>query len=120
MNSLLLGTAISALLSTLSFLVVVFRVSPITSAQYALPSFFIFFFLMVSSVSTLLFVGMWKLIPHHTLDTGKLMSVSLREGIFTGLALCIMLLVQLLSLLNWWIAVLIALVFICIELALKH
>lgn len=75
---------------------------------------------MCSSVSTLAYVAAWKFIPHHTLDTGKLMSVSLREGIFTGLAICCMIAVQVLQLLNWWIAVLIALVFICIELALKH
>lgn len=120
MNSLLLGIIVSAALSTLSFLIVLFRVSPITSVEYALPSFFVFLFLMVSSLSTLVFVGMWRLIPHHTLDTGKMVSVSLREGIFVGLTACLIVTVQLLGLLNWWVALLIALVFLCIELALKH
>jgi hypothetical protein len=96
------------------------RVSPLTAVEWALPSFYATFFLMICSVSTLLFVIVWQFIPHHTWDTGKLMSISLREGIFTGLAVTIMVTFQLLQLANWWILLLVALVFISIELAMKH
>lgn len=120
MNSLLFGISISAVLSLLSFLVVLFRVSPLTAPAYAMPSFIATFFLAACSISTLLYIAMWHYIPHHSWDTGKLMSISLREGIFTGLALCTMLLFLLFQLATWWIFLLVAAVFVCIELAMQH
>lgn len=120
MNSLIFGISLSAILSSLSFLVVLLRVSPLSAPTYALPSFFMTFFLMVCSVSTLIYIGIWHFVPHHSWDTGKLTSISLREGIFTGLGLCILLFFLLFQLATWWICLLVAAVFVSIELALPH
>lgn len=120
MNSLLFGISLSALLSTTSLLIVLLRVSPLTAPKQALPAFFVSTFLTVTTVSTLILLLIWRRVPDHTWDTGKMMSVCIREGTFLGVAVLITLLFHILGLLTWWIAILIFLVFILIELALEH
>lgn len=63
---------------------------------------------------------LWKYIPHHTWDMGKLTSVSLRQGIFLGTATVILVVFHLLGLLTWWIALLIYGLFALVEAALEH
>lgn len=120
MNSLLFGISLAALLSTTSLLIVLFRVSPLLAPTQAVIAFFVSIFMSVCTVGTLLFMGLWKYIPDHTWDTGKMTSISLRQGIFLGTATTILLLFHVLSLLNWWIALMIYGVFILIEMALDH
>jgi hypothetical protein len=120
MTSLLFGIALSALLSATSLLLVLFRVSPLSAPVQALPAFFVSVFLSVSSVSALLLFGLWRVLPVHTWDMGKTLSISLRQGVFLGLGTVILILFHLLELLNWWIAILIYAVFVLIELALTH
>ena len=119
MTTLLFGIIVSALLSLTSLLTVIFRVSPLSAPGQALPAFFLSIFLTIASFGALLFAGIWRLIPWHTWDTGKILSVSLRQGLFLACATVILLLFHLFSLLNWWIAILIYLVFVLIELALQ-
>jgi hypothetical protein len=119
MTSLLFGISLSALLSTTSLLVVIFRVSPITAPGYAIPAFFISLFLALSSIGTLLFYTMWRFIPLHSWDMGKVLGISVRQGVFLGIATVIMILFHLLGLLTWWIGVMIYGVFVLIELALN-
>lgn len=119
MTSLLFAIIASALLSLTSLLVVLLRVSPLSSPGQAIPSFFGSVFLSVSSVMTLLLYLLWKVLPYHTWDMGKLLSVSLRQGIFLGLGTVILLLFHLLGLLTWWIAILIYAVFVFVELAIN-
>lgn len=120
MTSLLFGIILSALLSLTSLLVVLFRVSPLSAPGQALPAFFLSLFLSVSSIATLLFFALWKMVPIHTWDTGKILSISLRQGIFIGLATMILILFHLLGLLTWWIAILIYGMFVLIEMAMSH
>ncbi len=120
MNSLIFGISLSALLSVTSLIIVLLRVSPLTAPIQAISAFFLSVFLSVTSVSMLLLMLIWKRVPHHTWDTGKLMSISLRQSIFLGSATVIALLFHLLGLLNWWIALMIFIVFILVELALEH
>lgn len=120
MNSLLFGISVAALLSTTSLLIVLFRVSPLLAPLQAIGAFFLSVFLSVCTAGTLMFMGIWKYVPHHTWDTGKLTSISLRQGIFLGSATTILLLFHLLGLLNWWIAIMIYGVFVLIEMALDH
>lgn len=119
MTSLLFGIILSALLSTTSLLAVLFRVSPLSAPAQALPAFFASLFLSMSSIGALLFYALWRTVPFHTWDTGKILSVSLREGVFLGLGSVFLLVFHLLGLLTWWIAVLIYTVFLLIELALN-
>ena len=120
MNSLVFGITLAALFSTTSLLVVLLRVSPLLSPTQAVPAFLLSLFLSVCTVSALLLLGLWKLIPIHSWDTGKLTSISLRQGIFLGLGTVILVLFHIFELLTWWIAILIYAVFVLIELALEH
>jgi hypothetical protein len=119
MTSLLFGISLSALLSTTSLLIVVFRVSPLTAPGYAIPAFFISLFLSISSLGALLFFALWRVVPLHSWDLGQVLGISVRQGVFLGLATAIVVLFHLLSLLTWWIALMIYGVFILIELALN-
>jgi len=120
MNTLLFGIILSALFSLTSLLVVLLRVSPLTAPQQAVPAFFLSVLLSVSTVATLLFIGLWKILPVHAWDMGKLTSISLRQGIFVGIATTVLLLFHLLNLLNWWVALMIYAVVVLVELALEH
>ncbi len=119
-TSLLLGLGSAALLSLTSLLILLFRVSPLTAPSQAIPAFFLSLLLSVSTVGSLLLLGLWKMLPTHTWDSGKVVSVSLREGIFLGLAIAILTGFFLLELLTWWIVALVILVFGLIELALNQ
>ena len=120
MSSLLFGIILSALLSTTSFLIVLLRVSPLTAPFSAIPAFFVSLFLCVATLGCLALLGIWKLVPLHTWDEGKLLSISLRQGIFLASSAVIVLLFHLLGLLTWWITLMIAAVFVLIELAFEH
>ncbi len=119
MTSLLFGICLSALLSITSLLVVLFRVSPLLAPSYAIPAFFVSLFLSVSSVGTLLFYALWRVVPLHSWDLGQILGISIRQGVFLGLSTVILLLFHLLGLLTWWIAVMIFGVFVLVELALN-
>jgi len=120
MNSIIFGVSLAALLSTTSLLIVLFRISPLLAPEQAIPAFFISVLLSVSSTGALIFMLIWKYVPHHDWDLGKLTTISLRQGIFLGSATGIVLLFHILGLLNWWIALLIFSVFVLVELAMKH
>ncbi len=120
MNSLVFGISLAALLSTTSLLIVLFRVSPLLAPSQALFAFFFSTLLSVTTVGALVCMGAWKHIVHVSWDTGKLTSISLRQGIFLGVATAICLLFVVLQLITWWIALLIYGVFLLIELALEH
>ena len=119
MTSLLFGIAVSALLSTTSLLVVLFRVSPLSAPGYAIPAFFISLFLAVSSIMTIAFYVLWRFVPLHSWDLGQILGISVRQGIFVGTATAILVLFHLLGLLTWWIAMMIYGVFLLVELALN-
>jgi Ca2+/Na+ antiporter len=120
MTSLLFSIILAALLSATSLIAVLLRVSPLTSPGQAIPSFFASLLLTVTTIGTLLFFAFWRFFPLHAWDEGKILGISLRQGIFLGVATTVFVLFHLLGLLTWWIGVLIYLVFILIELALQH
>lgn len=119
MNSLLFGIAVSAVLSTTSLIAVLLRVSPLESSLQALPAFFASVFLSVSSIATLALYALWKFLPYHSWDTGKLLSVSMRQGILLGLATLITFIFLTLGILSWWTVALIYGVFVLVEIALN-
>ncbi len=99
---------------------VLLRVSPLTAPAQAIPAFFLSFFLTVSTVGALCFIGIWRMVPTHMWDMGKLTSISLRQGILLGISLTVIVLFHQLNLLNWWIGVLIVAVSVLVEVALDH
>jgi hypothetical protein len=120
MTSLLYSIIAAGLLSLTSLFVVLLRVSPLTSPGQALPSFFASVFLSVACVTTLILYLVWKNFPLHSWDEGKVLSTSLRQGVFFSLFIVICILFHLLSLLTWWIGILIFLVFALVEAALHY
>lgn len=118
MNSILFRIALSGLLSVASLLVVLFRVSPLTAPQIALPVFFLTLFLSLATAASLLLYGVWGCVPIEGLDAGRKLTVSLREGVFLASACLLIVLFHILSILNWWIATLIVMVFGLVEMAL--
>lgn len=120
MTSLLFGIILAALLSGTSLIVILLRVSPLLTPLQALPAFFGSLFLTVSSICTLGFYLLWQKLHLITLDLGKLLSISLRQGIFLGLGTSVLLFFHLLDVLNLWVGILIYTVFVLIELALHE
>ena len=120
MTTLLFSIITATLLSVTSFLVVLFRVSPLTSPGQALPAFFASVFLSIASVSTLLLFALWRKFPLHARNEGKILSISLRQGMLLGTAAMVIILFHLLGILTWWIGTMIFAVFFLIELALQH
>jgi len=120
MTTLLYSIIVAALLSVTSLIAIMLRVSPLTAPGQALPAFFASVFLSVTTVMTILLFALWKWFPLHAWDEGKILSVSLRQGIFLGVGTIVLLLFHLLGILTWWIAILIYLVFLLIEIALQY
>ena len=120
MTTLLYSIIVATLLSVTSLIAVILRVSPLTSPGQALPAFFASIFLSVVTTGTLLLYLLWKWFPVHAWDEGKILGISLRQGIFLGLGTLVLLLFHLLGILTWWIGILIYVVFLLIELALQH
>ena len=118
MAPLLLRIAAAAFLSLSSLIVILFRVSPLSSPGLAVPFFFLTLLLSTASISTLASYGIWSHISVEGMDAGRKISVSLREGLFLAIATALLFVFQILGILTWWIGGLIYLVFILIEVAL--
>lgn len=118
MTLILLRIGAAAFFSVSSLLVILFRVSPLTSPGLALPLFFLTLLLSVASVTSLLSYAVWSRIAMEGMDAGKKLSVALREGIFLASGTALVCGFQVLGILTWWIAVLIYLVFLLVEVAL--
>lgn len=118
LTPLLLRIAAAAFLSLSSLLVILFRVSPLTSPGLAVPFFFLTLFLSVSCVATLFFYVLWGNLSVEGMDAGRKISISLREGLFLAAGTVLLFVFQIFGILTWWIAGLIYLVFLLVEVAL--
>lgn len=120
MTSLLYSIIVAALLSFTSLIAVLLRVSPLLSPMQALPAFFVSIFLSIATTMTIALYFLWKWFPFHAWDEGKILGIALRQGLLLACATSILILFLLLGILNWWIGVLIYVVFLLVELALQH
>lgn len=118
MISILARIAVAALLSLTSLIVILLRVSPLTTPGIAVPFFFLTVFLSAASLTTLVCYAIWSRLSVEGMDAGRKLSVSLREGLFIGTATVLTFLFLILGILTWWIGVLIFLVFLLVEMAL--
>ena len=130
MTSALSGIALAFFLSLSSLVIVILRVSPLTAPQYALAFFFLSLFIAIASCVALLLVliksfailrpwsGTTEAIP--ALKTKRIIGGSLRQGIFFSLASTLVIFLWLLRIVNWWIAVLIYVAFVLIEMAVNR
>ncbi len=118
MISILVRIAVAAILSLTSLVVILFRVSPLSAPAIAVPFFFLTIFLAVASFGTLVCYALWSRISMEGMDSGRRLSVSLREGLLLSAATILLLLFLLLGILTWWIGLLIYIIFFLIEMAL--
>lgn len=118
MMSFVIKIAASALFSLSSLLIILFRVSPLSSPLLAVPFFFLSLFLTVASIGSLAFFLLWSRLSIEGMDIGKKVSVSLREGMFLATSTTLVVAFLTLGILTWWIAVLLYLVFLLTEVAL--
>lgn len=118
MTSILARIAVAAVLSLTSLIVILFRVSPLSAPALAVPFFFLTIFLTVSSFGTLFCYTVWSRLSMEGMDSGRKLSISLREGLLMGGATILLFLFLLLEILTWWIGLLIYLIFFLIEMAL--
>ena len=117
MTGALASIVLAFLLGVLSLLLVLYRVSPLTAPEFALPFFFLSILTLTSALAALILSLTKSFLAHQPLRSRVFISSSLRQGIFLGIATCIVLFLHLLHILNWWIAGLVYAVFILIELA---
>ena len=124
MTSALASITLALFLSLSSLAVVVFRVSPLISPEYAIPFFFLCIFVVAASALALILAsakGLALLRPSPKQGSVRAeqkvrlaISSSLRQGVFFAVATCLVVLLWLLHILNWWIGVLIYVVFLLI------
>lgn len=117
MTNALVGIALALFLSLSSLAVVFLRVSPLISSEFALPFFFLSIFIAVAAFTTLVFSIIKGLLTHQAIKSRNVINSSMRQGIFIAIATCIVILLFLLRIANWWIALLIYAVFMLIEMA---
>ncbi|OGJ54647.1 hypothetical protein A3D11_01025 [Candidatus Peribacteria bacterium RIFCSPHIGHO2_02_FULL_49_16] len=118
MTTPLFSIALAALLSTLSLLSILFRVSPLSSPIQAIPAFYVSLFLSVSTVMTLLALACWMYLPFLKDTKRTKLSIALREGILFGLCSTTLFILLLLNVLNIWVGLLTGVVFVLIEVAM--
>ena len=122
MTSALASILVALLLSVSSLLMVFARVSPLTAPEFALPFFFASVLIAVSAATALL-LSLAESLFHrsgeggHSFLSRAVLKSSVRQGIFAGIATCVVVLLFLLRVLNWWIALLVYTVFVLIEMA---
>ncbi len=97
---------------------ILFRVSPLTAPEFAIPFFFVTLLLAIASVGSLACYAAWSFLKVEGMDEGRKLSISLREGVFLSIATVLLVLLYLLGVLTWWIGLLLYLVFLLIEAAL--
>src|SRR3989338_178972 len=117
MTGALAGILLALVFGASSLALVLFRVSPLTAPEFALPFFFLSVLVFSSAFTALLFALTKSLLTHQPFRSRAFISSSLRQGILLGIATCIILFLHLLHILNWWIAVLVYAVFVLIEMA---
>jgi hypothetical protein len=111
----LMGAALSALVTTLVWVLIVFYLDPEQAGPLGYILFFLSLFLALASWAALTGYGarrviMLKQFAAYTVRT------SLRQSIFLSAFACLLLFFQLLRLYRWWLTILLIIFFITLEL----
>ena len=120
MTGALTGIALAFFLSLSSLAVVILRVSPLSSPEFALPFFFLSIFIAVASCTALVLLIIKDLLNNQPLRSRQFVGSSLRQGILVAAGTCLVILLHLLNILNWWIALLTYAVFVLVEMAVSR
>lgn len=110
----LIGTIVSLIAAWGIFALIVNWLDPLQAGPLGFVLFFLVLFLAVASSAALVgyLLRRFLLSVQHP---AYVVRPSLRQGIWLGLFLDILLFLQLFRLLQWWIALIIVLLFLCLE-----
>ena len=105
---------LASLLGWGSWVVVLYKLSPFSSPEWALSLFFLSLFLALSTTFSLLFYVLRRksaTLPH----TREMVNSSLRQGLLVASMICLAALLQRLRVLTWWNATLLFLIVLLLE-----
>jgi len=108
------GTLIMAIASAAMFALTVTWLDPLEAGSLGYVLFFLSLFLLVASISALVGYGIRRFIFSRQ-HPAYSVRPSLRQGAWLGFFLDILLFLQLFRLLRWWIAFIIVLLFLSLE-----
>lgn len=115
-RAFMMGTLATMVLSWGILALIVLWVDPLSStASLAFVLFFLSIFLAVSSVAALVGYAMRSLFLRNQLPAYRVRP-ALRQGVFLGVFVDLLLFLQLQRILVWWVSAIIVLLFIVIEL----
>lgn len=97
-----------------SWILVLFKLSPFASPEWALGLFFMSFFLALASTFSLFFYALRRK-SLGTPQARDLMNGCLRQGVLVALMICVAALLQRLRVLTWWNATLLFLILVLVE-----
>ena len=114
-KTFVIGSLLCAALGTIIWLLVFFFLDPDQAGVMGYVLFFLSFFLMVASVTGL--IGFWarRLLRAPQLSAYSVRS-ALRQGVMLALFACLLLLLIRIRVYQWWVAVILTVLFVSTEL----
>lgn len=114
-KTFIIGSSLCAALGTIIWLLVLFFLDPDQAGIVGYVLFFLSFFLMVASITGL--IGFWA---RRVLRSPQLSAYSvrsaLRQGVMLALFACLLLLLIRIRVYQWWVAVILTVLFVSTEL----
>lgn len=114
-KTFIVGATLCAYLGALLWLLVLFFLDPIQAGLAGYILFFLSFFLAVAGLAGLLGFAARRGLQAQQLSAYSVRS-ALRQGIMLALFACLLLLLVRLRVYQWWVAVIVMVLFVCAEL----
>jgi len=115
LQSYLWGLRIGTLISFSAFCAVIFLTDPIDIGNIAFILFYLTFFLTVSGISVLVLTWLWRKMASDMLSLGEV-GMAVRQGILLGALMTILIALQQVKVLVWWVGLIVVGVGFLIEL----
>ncbi|MEX2054635.1 MAG: hypothetical protein WD972_00495 [Candidatus Andersenbacteria bacterium] len=111
----LIGSALTCVVAGIIWVLILYFLDPQQAGSIGYALFFLSLFLCVASLCALIGYGIRRLVSAERLAAYSVRA-SLRQGIMLGLFLTLLLLLVRIRLYQWWLAVLLTIVFVFAEL----
>lgn len=113
-RTFLIGSSAATIISWLIWFMILNWLDPREAGMVGFILFFLALFLAIASTTSLIGYGVRRLIAAGQLPAYRVRH-SLRQGMLLGLLIDLLLFLQLLRIVRWWLALLAALIFVLIE-----
>lgn len=110
----IIGTLVTALAAWGMWLMIIMWLDPVEAGLYGYLLFFLTLFLGIASLMALAGYGLRRMLVPAQLPAYRV-RYSIRQGILLGLFTDLLLFLQRLRLIRWWLVLLLTVVFICTE-----